>query len=703
MESEHFSSFRRSVENNNKRARKAGAIYNLTEEEFEAAYIYFGGKCAYSGQPFSSPENVSIEHIIPIISGGHSMAFNCIPVGSKYNSSKSGYHLLDWWKCQSNSYGNTIYNPLRLLKVLNYMVKCLESISLEEPIVHILKDNEIDTYLLENQAELDSNREKGNKRNEYKKISQLEVLRKMDMVRIEDLYSIYSELDSIKLNTAIFFEETIHELEGDIPQEILDIISNKIKAIPDIYLEGKKVFKKEMKPEDVKIRSQVLEWSEKEELENKYGIIGYMDFEVLKEQEDVMSFLDVRKNTILSQLGANSKDFDNVVNKVPNILTNLDAEERLADIEQKFSISREMKNGNNSELYSYIINKPDLLLSGENMDILIKYAEKLHIDKRLLRRGVPVTTLIDNIEMAIELLEKAELDADENTKKRILDRLVNGTTGNHLRDAYRTFRKMVLNENEEMTQEEEKRDASRWIICISEKFSASDVLKPRRINDTKHLYSNMKFNSEGFLEGVNPNVYILPQILKLAKLNISLEAEEELIDNMFFIDQIRHGKRADIVLRELGSSVKKDNPNMSDEEVMTHAARWFVFLSEASQVHLSVMFDDKVKDKYIEITKDYYKSMKFDDKSNFIDIPMPELNQLVIGVDYMRLADMFFNSKGDFYVIKGGLVPKSEIQTKLYEKLSKCKNKKEVKTTCRKMLNELSGDKPRRGGKDLGK
>jgi len=703
MEAGNFSKFERAVESNNKRAVKSGAIANLTIEEFEAAYIYFGGKCAYSGIPFTSNSHVSIEHIIPIVSGGHSMAFNCIPVSGKYNSSKSGYHLLDWWKCQTDGWGNSVYNPLRLLKVLNYMIKCLEATQLDDRTIHILTDNEIDVFLAEHKDDSETSVGKNKRKNDFKKISQIEVLRKMDMVRIEDLYSIYSELDSIKLNTAIFFEETIHELTGALPDEILKIIENKILVLPDIYIDGKKVFKKEMKPADIRIRQLLLEWAEKENLENKYGIIGYMDFEVLKRQPDVIKFLEERKSVILKLVGAISSDFNNIVNKVPNILTDLGVENRIREIAKYFKIRTEIAGGKSSELYRYIINKPDLLLAGENMEILLRYVEELNIDKRLLKRGVPITTIIDNIEMAIDLVKKAELGVDEKTQRRILDKIINGTTGNLLRDAYRTFREMVKYGHDELPIEEEKRDAARWIICISEKYNASEILKPKRINKTKGLYKHMKFNEEGFLEGVNPNAYIVPKIVNLANLNVSREAESELINNVFFVNQIRQGKRADVILRDLGASIKQDNPDITDTELMMRAARWFVFLSESSQIHLGVMFDNAIKDKYIKITKKYYPSMQFDDKGNFIDQEIPELMQLVIGIDYMKIADSFFKSNGDSYIVKGRYIPKEQVQGMLYEKLSKCKNKKAVKTTCIRILKDLAGGSGRKGGDSIGK
>ena len=119
----------RIVNHNNRRASKSGNVGILTEDEVRRAYNYFNGRCAYSGLKINSDKNFSLEHIIPIISGGHSVSFNCVPVISRYNSSKSGYHLLDWWKNQNDGKGNSIYNPYRLLKIVNYILKSLTTIS----------------------------------------------------------------------------------------------------------------------------------------------------------------------------------------------------------------------------------------------------------------------------------------------------------------------------------------------------------------------------------------------------------------------------------------------------------------------------------------------------------------------------------------------------------------------------------------------
>ena len=398
-------SFENAVNSNNKRAEKMNAIGQLTVEEFETAYLYFGGKCVYSGKPIDT--KLSIEHIIPIMSGGHSLAFNCVPVIKKYNEQKSGFHLLDWWRMQTGENGKSLYNPHRLLKLINYMVKSLEAINTGNETTHVLIDNEIDKFLNDNLDLLNKDFSLPYKKPTYKNISKIETYMRMEMSQEEYIDKMYDELDRFKLNVAIFFEEAIYELSKDIPMEVIEELKQKISNIPNIYMDGKKIFKKEMNEKDIAVRKAVIHWAEDEKIDNKYGIVGYMDFEVLKKQEDIVAFLDSRKQKVLELLGANEKDFNNIVNKIPNILTDLDVENRINDLVEGLKINTNKVEGKSSELYRYVTNKPDLLLSGENMNILLQYARKYDIDKRIFKKGIPITTILDNLEVAIDVVKKA--------------------------------------------------------------------------------------------------------------------------------------------------------------------------------------------------------------------------------------------------------------------------------------------------------
>lgn len=680
--------FENAVSHNNRRAEKMGAIGELTLEQLETAYLYFGGKCAYSGKEIDT--KLSIEHIIPIMSGGHSLAFNCVPVINKYNGSKSGYHLLDWWRIQAGENGKSIYNPHRLLKLMNYMIKCLESMNMEDGMTHVLIDNEIDEFLRNNMSLLYKEFDITDKKGSYKNISQIEMYRRMEMTNEEYMGQMYDGLNEFKLNVSIFFEEVLHELSKDIPESIIEKIKSKISQIPNIYIEDKKIFKKEMDEKDIEIRERIIEWSEREGIDNKYGIIGYMNFEVLKQQSDIVKFLDDRKAHVLNLLNANEGDFNNIINKIPNILTNLDVDERVKKLVECLKINTNKVEGKSSEIYRYVTGKPDLLLSGENLEVLLQYATKYDIDKRIFKKGIPITTILDNMEMSIDVVKKASLGVDEKVEKRIIEKIINNTNGQLLREAFKNLKKIVKNGNAELNRKDIERDAAKWFVCISERYTALEIFRGKRINQTKNLYKDMAFDEEGFMIGVNPNAYIVPKIIRLANLKIDKDAELELIENMFMSNRVRCGERVDGLLKELSRRVLEKNPEYSAEDVVQEASRWLVFLSEMSQINLDVMFDENAKKKYIDATEEHYKNMRFNDKGEFIDYKIEELKGYAIGVDYMKIANSYLHSKGDHYLVKGKLIPKSEVQDILEAELLKCKNKKEVKKVCIKILKGLS-------------
>ena len=92
--------------------------------------------------------------------GGNSMAYNCVPSVMHYNLRKSAHHPLDWWQEQEDVEGNKIFNPIRLLKLVNYMLKCLkymEEKDIEKYKKLILSPNKIDKYINKNKEQLISN------------------------------------------------------------------------------------------------------------------------------------------------------------------------------------------------------------------------------------------------------------------------------------------------------------------------------------------------------------------------------------------------------------------------------------------------------------------------------------------------------------------------------------------------------------------
>ena len=104
------------------------------------ALEYFGYRCALSGERFvifDNPvereknnritSNLSAEHVVALTTGGNDIIPNIVPTVLQYNVQKNGYYILDWWPKAKDINGNTIYSPEKLLKLVNYMVKSLQT------------------------------------------------------------------------------------------------------------------------------------------------------------------------------------------------------------------------------------------------------------------------------------------------------------------------------------------------------------------------------------------------------------------------------------------------------------------------------------------------------------------------------------------------------------------------------------------------
>jgi hypothetical protein len=73
------------VMRSNARARRRGLPATLTTAEWRVTLRHFGDACAYCG----APEATSLDHFIPLVRGGASVAGNCVPACHSCNVSKS--------------------------------------------------------------------------------------------------------------------------------------------------------------------------------------------------------------------------------------------------------------------------------------------------------------------------------------------------------------------------------------------------------------------------------------------------------------------------------------------------------------------------------------------------------------------------------------------------------------------------------------
>ena len=74
---------------------------------------FFDFRCAYSGEVLSKKTR-SVDHIVPISTGGDNMIWNMVPMTRSLNSSKRDKDMLEWYKEQD------FYDPKRLQKIYDW-------------------------------------------------------------------------------------------------------------------------------------------------------------------------------------------------------------------------------------------------------------------------------------------------------------------------------------------------------------------------------------------------------------------------------------------------------------------------------------------------------------------------------------------------------------------------------------------------------
>jgi len=78
-----------------RRARKAGAVGDLTVAEWHKIQAQYAGRCAYCFKQCKTTK----DHVVPLVLGGKHAASNIAPACFSCNASKSSTPLLDWlWR-----------------------------------------------------------------------------------------------------------------------------------------------------------------------------------------------------------------------------------------------------------------------------------------------------------------------------------------------------------------------------------------------------------------------------------------------------------------------------------------------------------------------------------------------------------------------------------------------------------------------------
>ena len=98
---------------NKRRHKKANQGTGVTPDQWLEMMQYFDFRCAYSGERLTDKTR-SIDHIVPLNSGGDNMIWNCVPMKLNYNSSKCAKDMLEWYREQD------FYSEDRLAKIYEW-------------------------------------------------------------------------------------------------------------------------------------------------------------------------------------------------------------------------------------------------------------------------------------------------------------------------------------------------------------------------------------------------------------------------------------------------------------------------------------------------------------------------------------------------------------------------------------------------------
>ena len=96
-----------------RRIREGQQGTGITKDQWLEMMKFFGWQCAYSGDTLTKKTR-SIDHIVPLNSGGDHEIWNMVPMLRNLNSSKQDKDMLEWYKEQD------CYSEARLAKIYEW-------------------------------------------------------------------------------------------------------------------------------------------------------------------------------------------------------------------------------------------------------------------------------------------------------------------------------------------------------------------------------------------------------------------------------------------------------------------------------------------------------------------------------------------------------------------------------------------------------
>ena len=100
-------------EHNKRRLLKQNQGKGITSDQYKEVMSFFDWKCAYSGEKLKK-DTRTLDHIVPLNSGGAHEIWNLVPMSRNFNSSKQAKEMLEWYR------GQSFFSEARLAKIYEW-------------------------------------------------------------------------------------------------------------------------------------------------------------------------------------------------------------------------------------------------------------------------------------------------------------------------------------------------------------------------------------------------------------------------------------------------------------------------------------------------------------------------------------------------------------------------------------------------------
>lgn len=347
-----------------RRALREGCMADCNLEDVNKSLNFFVDEnnnpiCPYSGTKLTV-ENLHLEHIVPIILGGGTVAENLIPSCSTCNISKNGNHMIEWYEVQP------FFSIERFQKIVDYIFITLTNKTFKNT-NNLELDEIIDNDpIIQTSGDVWETQEEAYNKHLEKQKSQL----RFDEFLLQCI---------LKLNENGIYVNKSGEKYIDLYKELIDkriirLDDNDINIQQSIYNKIKKIVKNKFST-TININYKTIEQNLK------------------KEQTDINSYLDKRFKYLKEELDINDIKLGLLIESVPNLVSLSSVEIHNLFLEVKKKINVEY-------LYNFIINNNNIF--NNNLEKILTTIDintkRLKANANIYLNGIITENTIEELE-----------------------------------------------------------------------------------------------------------------------------------------------------------------------------------------------------------------------------------------------------------------------------------------------------------------